>query len=282
MKRIAVLGAGFMGAGIAQVASRAGYEVVMRDLHMSLVNTGLQNIEKHLQRMVSRKEISSPARKAILERIRGTTDLAEVRDADMVIEAVVENMAVKQQIFAELDIICPEHCILASNTSSFSITEIASVVRRKGRVIGTHFFYPAPMIKLVEIVRAVETSQETVQKTLDFMSAMGMEAVLLNRESPGYIVNRILLTYINEAIHVLGEGLASAADIDDAMKAGTGVPLGPLEMADRIGLDTVYNGLLALLNDLRDSKYRPHHIFSIAIKAGHLGQKSGQGFYKYP
>ncbi len=270
-----------MGAGIAQAASQAGYNVVMRDLQMNLVKTGCKAIESNLLRMQAAQEITREECDAILGRIRGTTDLAEVRDADMVIEAVVENMAVKKQLFTELDIICPEHCILASNTSSFSITEIASVVRRKGRIIGAHFFYPVPLIKLVEVVRAVETSDETVEKTRKFVDSLGKECVLLNRESPGYIVNRILLTFINEAIHVYGEGMASADDIDTAIMTGTNMPVGPLALADSIGLDTVYNGLEALQNEFRDSKYRTHQYFSTIIRAGRLGKKSGHGFYKY-
>lgn len=281
LKKIAVLGAGIMGAGIAQVAAQGGYSVILRDLQMSLVRDGLQTIADNLEKQVGRGLLKTEEKVQILERIEGTTDLAELKEADLVIEAVVENMAVKKQIFAELDHICPNHTVLASNTSTLSISEIAASTRRPERVLGMHFFYPAPTTQLVELVRGMDTSDETVTAAREFITRLNREWVVLQRESPGFIVNRILIPFINEAIHVYGEGLAEPKDIDLALKLGAGMKKGPLELADSIGLDTLYSILLVFYNEFRDTKYRPHPIFSTMIRAGFLGKKSGRGFYKY-
>jgi len=280
LKRIAVLGAGIMGAGIAQVAAQAGYAVILRDLQMSLVKDGLQTIEDNLDRQLIKSRIKQDEKQAIIKRIHGTIDLAELNDVDLVIEAVVENMAVKRQIFAELDNICPEHTILATNTSSLSITEIAASTNRQDKVMGMHFFNPVPGMKLVELIRGMETSDHTVDKARNFIQTIGKENVLINKESPGYIVNRILVPYINEAIWLYGEGTDKEV-IDQAMILGAGMQQGPLEMADMIGLDTLYSVTQAFCNEFKDSKYRPHTIFSTMVRAGYYGRKSGQGFYKY-
>ena len=280
MKKIAVLGAGIMGAGIAQVAAQAGYAVILRDLQMSLVKDGLQTIEDNLDRFIKKGKLEPAEKQTIITRIHGTIDLAELNDVDLVIEAVVENMAVKRQIFAELDNICPAHTILATNTSSLSITEIASATNRQDKVMGMHFFNPVPSMKLVELIRGMETSDHTVDEARVFIQQIGKENVLINRESPGYIVNRILVPYINEAIWLYGEGIEKEV-VDQAMTMGAGMPLGPLKMADMIGLDTLYSVILAFYNEFRDSKYRPHTIFSTMVRAGYYGKKSGQGFYKY-
>jgi len=280
VKKIAVLGAGIMGAGIAQVAAQAGYAVILRDLQMSLVKDGLQTIEDNLDRFIKKGKLEPAEKQTIITRIHGTIDLAELNDVDLVIEAVVENMAVKRQIFAELDNICPAHTILATNTSSLSITEIASATNRQDKVMGMHFFNPVPSMKLVELIRGMETSDHTVDEARVFIQQIGKENVLINRESPGYIVNRILVPYINEAIWLYGEGIEKEV-VDQAMTMGAGMPLGPLKMADMIGLDTLYSVILAFYNEFRDSKYRPHTIFSTMVRAGYYGKKSGQGFYKY-
>ncbi len=281
MKKIAVLGAGIMGAGIAQVAAEAGYYVVLRDLQNSLVKDGLTTIEKNLDKMIMKGELDKDKRSAIMNRIHGTIDLAELNDVDLVIEAVVENIAVKKQIFNELDNICSEGTILATNTSSLSITEIASSTRRPDRIMGLHFLNPVSQMKLVELVKGMETSDETVNIACEFVSRIGKEYLVVNRESPGFIVNRILVPYINEAIFVYGEGLADQASIDKAMKLGAGMIMGPLEMADMIGLDTLYAVLLVFYNEFRDPKYRPHTVLSTMIRAGYLGKKCGKGFYDY-
>ncbi|PKM76842.1 MAG: 3-hydroxybutyryl-CoA dehydrogenase [Firmicutes bacterium HGW-Firmicutes-15] len=281
MKMIAVLGAGIMGAGIAQVAAEAGYSVILRDLQNSLVRDGLTTIENNLDKRIIKGELNKDMRSAILNRIHGTIDLAELKDVDLVIEAVVENIAVKKQIFTELDNICSEDTILATNTSSLSITEIASSTRSADRILGLHFLNPVSQMKLVEIVKGMETSDATVNIACEFVSRIGKEYLVVNRESPGFIVNRILVPYINEAIFVYGEGLADQASIDKAMKLGAGMTMGPLEMADMIGLDTLYAVLLVFYNEFRDPKYRPHTVLSTMIRAGYLGKKSGRGFYNY-
>jgi 3-hydroxybutyryl-CoA dehydrogenase len=281
MKKIAVLGAGIMGAGIAQVAAEAGYSVILRDLQNSLVRDGLTTIENNLDEMIMKGELDKDTRSAILNRIQGTIDLAELKDVDLVIEAVVENIAVKKQIFTELDNICSEDTILATNTSSLSITEIASSTRRSDRILGLHFLNPVSQMKLVELVKGMETSDATVNIAGEFVTRIGKEYLVVNRESPGFIVNRILVPYINEAIFVYGEGLADQVSIDKAMKLGAGMAMGPLEMADMIGLDTLYAVLLVLYKEFRDPKYRSHTILSTMIRAGYLGKKSGKGFYDY-
>ncbi len=280
MRKIAVLGAGIMGAGIAQVAAQAGYTVILRDLQMSLVNDGLQTIENSLDKLIKEDKLTVEQKPAIMQRIQGSIDLAELHDVDLIIEAVVENMAVKRQIFAELDNICPPHTILATNTSSLSITEIASSTARQDKVMGMHFFNPVSCMKLVELVRGMETSDATVAEAQAFIQQIGKEHVLLNRESPGFIVNRILLSYINEAIWLYGEG-NDPEIIDQAMTLGAGMSPGPLKMADMIGLDTIYSVMVVFYNEFRDSKYRPHNILSTMVRAGYYGKKSGKGFYKY-
>jgi 3-hydroxybutyryl-CoA dehydrogenase len=280
VKKIAVLGAGIMGAGIAQVAAQAGYDVILRDLQMSLVKDGLKTIEVNLASLALKEKLDKKYIPEIMNRIHGSIDLAELNDVDLVIEAVVENIAVKRQIFAELDNICPEHTILATNTSSLSITEIAASTKRQDKVLGMHFLNPVPCMKLVEIIRGMETSDQTVEKARAFVEKIGKENVLINRESPGFIVNRILLPYINEAIWLYGEG-TDKETIDQAMILGAGMPQGPLQLADMIGLDNLHTVMLVFYNEFRDSKYRPHTIFSTMVRAGYYGKKTGKGFYTY-
>lgn len=281
MEKVAVLGAGLMGARIAQVAAQGGYSVILRDLQMGLVRDGLQAIAKNLDKMINREQIDAKAKEEIMERIQGTTDLSDLREADLVIEAVVENMAVKKQIFAELDNICPAHTVLATNTSTLSISEIAASTRRQEKILGMHFFNPVVSNRLVELVRGMETSDETIAKAADFVATMGKDYVEVKRESPGFIVNRILIPYINEAIFTYGDGLAGIEEIDLAMKLGAGMKEGPLELADRVGLDTISSILEVFWHEFRDTKYRPHTVFSTMIRAGYYGKKSGRGFYQY-
>ncbi|HPF20921.1 MAG TPA: 3-hydroxyacyl-CoA dehydrogenase NAD-binding domain-containing protein [Syntrophomonas sp.] len=280
MKKIAVLGAGIMGAGIAQVAAQAGFEVILRDLQISLVNDGMKTIADNLNKLVARGSLEAKEIPGILSHLHGTIDLAELKDVDLVIEAVVENVAVKRQIFAELDNICPAHTILATNTSSLSITEIAASTRRPEKVLGIHFLNPVPYIKLVELIKGMETSDETVDIARCFVDSIGKENVLLNRESPGFIVNRILLPYINEAIWLYAEG-TDIESIDQAMILGAGMSQGPLQQADMIGLDNLHAVMLGFYNEFRDPKYRPHPVFSTMVRAGYYGKKTGKGFYTY-
>ncbi len=281
MNKIAVLGAGIMGAGIAQTLAQGGYSVIMRDLQITLVKDGLRTIEKNLEKEIIKGALLSEEKENIMGRIQGSTDLAILHDVDLVIEAIVENMAVKKQIFAELDSLCPPHSILATNTSSLSIAEIASVTRRRDKILGLHFFNPVAKVKLVEVIKSIDTSFETLHTMRDFVRGLGKHPVIVNRESPGFIVNRILIPYLNEAIWVYGEGLADKEDIDLAMKLGTGMPLGPLELADSIGLDNLYANLQVFCDEFKDFKYRPHILFSTMVRAGHWGKNSGRGFYDY-
>ena len=270
-----------MGVGIAQAAARAGMQVILRDLQKSLVEDGLRTIEANLDQEIKMGQIKSADKDLVLSRIEVTTDLAQLYDVDLVNEAVVENMAVKKQLFAELDDICPKNTILATNTSSLSITEIAAATRRQDQVLGMHFFKPVTSTKLVELVRGIETSDDTINVGKDFAQRIGKFSVVVNRESPGFIVNRILVPYINEAVFAYAEGLAGIEEIDTAMKLGAGMPEGPLELADRIGLDTVYSVMMVFYNEFRDPKYRPHPFFSTMVRAGYYGIKSGKGFYNY-
>lgn len=281
MNKIAVLGAGIMGAGIAQILAQGGYSVIMRDLQLTLVKDGLQTIEKNLEKETEKGILPNEEKEIIMGRIQGSTDLADLHDADLVIEAVVENMAIKKQIFAELDNLCPHHSILATNTSSLSIAEIASSTRRRDRIVGLHFFNPVSKVKLVEVIKGIDTSPETLEIVRDFVQNLGKYPVVVNRESPGFIVNRILIPYLNEAIWVYGEGLAEKEDIDLAMKLGAGMPRGPLELADSIGLDHLYASIQVFYEEFRDPKYRPHTLFSTMVRAGYWGKKSGRGFYNY-
>ena len=281
MKTVAILGSGIMGAGIAQVAAQAGLSVILRDLQMGIVKDGLVTIEQNLDKMIKRGTLLPDDKPKILDRISITTDLTDVQNSDLVIEAVVENMAVKKQIFAELDHICSEHTILATNTSSLSITEIAASTKRPDRVLGMHFFNPVPQMRLVELVKGMETSDQTINIARNFTNLIGKDEVVVNRESPGFIVNRILMPFMNEAIFIYGDGLASPEEIDTAMKLGAGMPMGPLELADMIGLDIVHAAILVFYNEFRDPKYRPHTILSTYIRAGYYGRKSGKGFYDY-
>lgn len=270
-----------MGAGIAQAAAMGGYQVILRDLQMHLVKDGLNTIEKTLNKMIDRGIITADDKVNTLENIQGTTDLSDLRNADLVIEAVVENISVKKQIFAELDSLCGANTILATNTSSLSITEIAATTERTDRVLGMHFFNPVHLLKLVEIIKGLETSDDTVLKAQAFCEKIGKRSVLVQRENPGYIVNRILLPFINEAIFVYAENLAEKEAIDTAIKLGLGMDLGPLELADKMGLDNLYHTMIAFNNEYRDGKYRPHPLLATMIRGGHLGVNSGKGFYKY-
>ena len=270
-----------MGAGIAQAAALAGYQVILRDLQMHLIKDGLNTIDRTLDKLLDRGLISEEDKLNALNNLKGTTDLSELKDVDLVIEAVVENMSVKKQIFAELDSMCGEKTILASNTSSLSISEIAATTGRTDRVLGMHFFNPVHHYSLVEIIKGLETSEATIEKARDFCNRIGKQSVLVKRESPGYIVNRILFSFINEAIFVYADGGAEKEAIDTAIKRGLGMELGPLEQADKIGLDHIYRSIIGFNDEFRDSKYRPHPLLSTMIRAGHLGVSSGKGFYVY-
>lgn len=280
MKKIFVIGAGTMGAGIVQAFAQKGYEVIVRDIKDEFVERGINGINKGLSKLVAKGKMTEEDKEAILGRISGTTDLSLAEDCDLVIEAAVENMEIKKSIFAELDGICKESTILASNTSSLSITEVASATKRPDKVIGMHFFNPAPVMKLVEIIRGMATSQETFDAIKEVSVAIGKEPVEV-AEAPGFVVNRILIPMINEATFILQEGIASVEDIDTSMKYGANHPMGPLALGDLIGLDVCLAIMDVLYNETGDTKYRASNLLRKYVRAGYLGRKTGRGFYTY-
>jgi len=269
-----------MGNGIAQVAARAGYNVILHDVRDEFIQRGLAAIDKSLQRDVDKERIAADDKKAIVSRIRTTTDLTALSEAAFVIEAVVENLAVKIEVFKLLDQITPPNAILASNTSSISITKIAAATNRPDKVIGMHFMNPVPVMKLIEVIRGIATSDETYERVRSLSEKM--EKIALDcQDSPGFVSNRVLMPMINEAIFALYEGVATRESIDGIMKLGMNHPMGPLTLADFIGLDVCLAIMNVLYEGLGDPKYRPCPLLRRYVDAGWLGRKSGRGFYEY-
>ncbi len=280
MKKIGVLGTGTMGAGIIQVMAQNGFEVVLRARRESSVEKGIATVEKNLDRLVSKEKMTAEEKAEIMGRIKGSTDIAIVKDADLIIEAATEDMEQKKALFKELDELCKPGTIIATNTSSLSITEIAAATGRPDKIIGMHFFNPVPMMKLVEIIKGLATSDETRDIILKLTTDIGKTPVEV-AEAPGFVVNRILVPMINEAIGILADGVAKAEEIDEAMKLGANHPIGPLALGDLIGLDVCLAIMEVLYSEFGDSKYRPHPLLRKMVRGEKLGRKSGEGFFKY-
>ncbi|MDW7730716.1 MAG: 3-hydroxybutyryl-CoA dehydrogenase [Bacillota bacterium] len=280
MKTIGVIGAGTMGSGIAQVAAEAGFKVIMRDIEDSFVERGIKNISKNLDRAVEKGKKSQDEADQIAGRISGTSLLDDLKEADLIIEAVVENMELKKELYGELDRVCSPDTVFASNTSGLSITEMASATKRHEKVVGMHFFNPVPVMKLVEVIKGAATSEETFNLIMEISKKLGKEPIAVN-EAPLFVVNRILVPMINEAAYVLMEGVAGAEDIDKGMMLGANHPIGPLALADLVGIDVLLAVQDTLYKETGDSKYRACPLIRKMVRAGHLGRKSGKGFYSY-
>ena len=279
VETVGILGAGQMGGGIAQVAATHGYDVVMRDIEPQYVDAGLDDIERSLSRLVERERLDSADADAARERIAGTTDFGDLAEADFVVEAIVEDIAVKREAFGDLADITDDDVVLATNTSTLSITSIAAATDRPDLVVGIHFMNPVPLMDGVEVVAGERTGEETVTFAHDFAESLGKTTWEAD-DRPGFVVNRALMPWINEGIRLYDDGVASKADVDRGLKLGTNVPMGPLELADHIGLDIVLDASKTLQRELGD-RYRPPYLLKRKVDAGDLGKKTGQGFYEY-
>jgi len=280
ISNIGIVGAGTMGSGISQIAALTGYDIVMQDVSDEATSRGLGTIDKSLQRLVDREKITADAKDAAIRKISTTTNLSDLADCDLVIEAATENMDLKLDLFEAIDKVSGPETIIASNTSSLSLTKLASVSNRPDKVIGMHFFNPVPMMALVEIIRALQTSDDTFTRVDELTRELGKTPVSV-KDSPGFVVNRMLVPMINEAVFILYEGIASADEIDAAMKLGAGHPMGPLALADMIGIDVCLYVMNILLEEFGDSKFRPSPLLKQMVDAGYLGRKSGKGFFDY-
>ena len=278
--KIFIVGAGVMASGIAQVFATGGHEVLMTDICNEALEKAQKGFVKSLSKLVEKEKISEDRKNEILSKIHTTSNIEDAKDSDLVIEAVSERMNIKKELFSKLDEICSEKTIFATNTSSLSITEIACATKHPERVIGMHFFNPAPIMKLIEIIKGYTTSEEVYETILKLSKELGKEPVLCE-EAPGFVVNRILIPMINEAVGILADGVATAEDIDVAMKYGANHPIGPLALGDLVGLDVVLAIMDVLTTEFGDSKYRAHPLLKKMVRAGKLGRKTGEGFFKY-
>jgi 3-hydroxybutyryl-CoA dehydrogenase len=282
IKKIGVIGAGTMGNGIAQVAAQIGCEVVMRDIEEKYVEGGMNSIDRFLSKSVEKGKLDAKEKDAILGRIKGTTDMSQMKDMDFVIEVVLEDLELKKSVFRELDEICRPEVVIASNTSSMSITEIAAATKRPDKVCGMHFFNPVPLMRLVEVIRGYSTSDETVKVATDLAIKMGKTTVEVKKDSPGFIVNRIMTPHMLEAIKIVEEGIASIEDVDTAVKNGLNYPMGPFELMDLTGIDICYFVSEYLYKELnKESKWVSPNLLKTMIRAGKFGRKTAAGWYDY-
>jgi 3-hydroxybutyryl-CoA dehydrogenase len=280
VKRVGIVGSGIMGSGIAEVAAKAGFEVTLRSRSQSTADRMVAGLEKSLAKQVERGKLEESERDAVLGRVRAVAELGELSECDLVIESIVEDLATKKHLFTELDRICPEHTILATNTSTLPVVEMAMETGRPDKVCGVHFFNPAPMMALVEIVRAITSSDETIHEATAFATSCGKNAVQV-KDQAGFIVNALLFPYLNNAVRLYDAGVATRDDIDAAMKGGCNFPMGPLELLDLVGLDTSLAILDALYTEFKDPNYAPAPLLRRMVSAERLGRKTGAGFYDY-
>ena len=280
IRKVGVLGCGLMGSGIVQVSAQAGYDVICRELKQEYYDRGLKRITASLAKFVDKQKISSEDRDAALGRISGTTELADLKDCDLIIEAVIENIDEKTKLFGELDKLCPPETIFASNTSSIPIGDMSVVTKRRDRFCGMHFFNPVPIMKLVEIIRSIDTSDETINTAKSFGESVG-KIVITAKDTPGFIVNLLLIPFLLDAVRALESGVASAEDIDNGMKIGCGHPMGPLTLLDFVGLDTTHYIADIMFNEFKDTRYASPPLLRRLVAAGYHGRKAGRGIYTY-
>lgn len=278
--KVGVIGCGLMGAGIAQVCAQAGYHTIVRETEQAVLDRGVERIGQFLANDVQKGRLSEDGRAATLRNLHGTLDLGDLADCDLIIEAIVEDLAAKRAMYQELDALCPAHTIFASNTSSLPIIELAVATQRADRFAGLHFFNPVPIMKLVEVVRSIVTSDETIATLSAFGESLG-KTVVEARDTPGFIVNRLLVPYLLDAVRVLEQGIASREDIDAGMQLGCGHPMGPLRLLDFVGLDTTYYIAKIMYDEFKEPRFAPPPLLKRMVLAGHFGRKSGQGFYEY-